>query len=163
MRWLALALIGCSSPTRVATCEVELAGNFVEASASAKNCPKLATGAGATAGDTLLQFSIASRRLHDPLTVSIDLGAVPSPGAYSSGTTILWHASGIQPVGKAGACVFEAGNNATPTGDFALELSSLAPAHGTLVLHLYVLARVSEDGHQTTCNRGTTEQLLVRF
>lgn len=163
MRWLALVLIGCSSPARVATCEVELAGNFVEASASAKNCPKLAAGAGATGGDTLLQFSIAAKKLHDPLTVSIDLGAVPSTGAYSSGTTTLWHASGIQPVGKAGACVFEAGNNATPTGDFALQLTSVDPAHGVLVLHLYVLPRVSEDGHQTVCNRGTTEQLVVRF
>ena len=64
-----------------------------------------------------------------------------------------------------GACVFQASNNSTPSGDFVLDLSAIdrTTAHGTLSLRMFVLPRASDDGKQTDCGPGTTEQLELRF
>jgi hypothetical protein len=148
-----------------ADCQVELSGNYVESSASQDDCPTLAPGAGATAGDTLLQFKLASPAIHSHFEISLDLGPSPSSGTYNSATTALWSATAVKPVAPEGGCVFRASNNATPTGDFTLELQAVehATAHGTLALRLFVLPRTADSGAQTNCGPGTTEDLRVRF
>ena len=158
---LALLVAACGKAS-TPTCTVELSGNYAEATASAKNCPTLALGAGATAGDTMLHFKIASRAIRTDYAIDLDLGPTPTPGAYNSSTTELWTAAATKLV-PPGACVFQASNNTTPNGDFALELTSVAPAHGRLVVRMFVLPRTSDDGVQTDCGAGTTELLRARF
>jgi hypothetical protein len=153
MKYALLFVAACHRPE----CKAELTDNFIAESEG--NCAKLAIGAGATQGDTLLQFKVGV------IAISLDLGKSPTPGSFNSGTTELWTASGVQPVAPKGACIYSAGNNVTPTGDFVLELSAIdrTTAHGTLALRLYVLPRVADDGKQTDCGRGTTEELKLRF
>ncbi|MFT3692060.1 MAG: hypothetical protein QM831_02885 [Kofleriaceae bacterium] len=114
----------------------------------------LQPGAGASQGHTLLQAHV------DDVAITIDLGAVPSPGTYNSGTTALWTGTATR---DRGACMLIAGNNSTPTGNFVLELSSVSPPHGSLAMTLYVLPRVTDSGSQAHCGERTTEQLDVRF
>jgi hypothetical protein len=158
--WVVLA--ACHGPDPVG-CTVELSGNFIETSTSSGSCPKLAPGAGATRGDTLINFAVASPALGGNFAISLDLGPSPTPGAYNSGTTDLWSAKGEQAVAPGGACVFLASNNSTPNGDFVLELSRVAPLHGTLALDLFVLPRASATGKQTDCGPGATETLRIAF
>jgi hypothetical protein len=158
-------LVGACRTPGPPACTVELTGNYAESTRTASSCPKLAAGVGATQGDTLLQWKIASRALHGDFTISLDLGRAPTPGAYNSATTDLWSVTGTKLVAPGGACVFQANNNATPTGDFALDLSTIdrATAHGTLFVRMFVLPRAADDGKQTDCGSGTTEQLRLRF
>jgi hypothetical protein len=164
---LAIAIAGaCGKPAAPPTgCKVDWTGNFAESAQSLKDCPTLAAGVGATAGDTLLQLAIPSRALHGDFAITLDLGRTPTAGTYNSGTTDLWSAAGTKRVAPGGACVFLAGNNTTPTGDFMLELSAIdrTTLHGTLAVRMFVLPRASDDGKQTDCGPGTTEQLQVRF
>ena len=155
-----IAACGRSHPP---SCTAELSGNYSETATSAKTCPTLGPGAGATAGDTLLHFKIASRAIHADYAIDLDLGRLPTPGAYNSSTTELWTAVATKLVAPGGACVYQASNNTTPNGDFTLELTSIEPAHGTLALRMFVLPRTSDDGRQTDCGPGTTEQLDLRF
>lgn len=148
MKWL-LVLAACHREP----CPIELSGNLVE---HAHACPALATGAGATAGHTMWNLRIPRGE------IAIDLGAAPTPGTYRAGTTALWSAMSTREIG-AGACIYRAGNTATPTGDFALELTSTKPLHGALTMTLAVLPRVSDDGKPTDCGAGTTEQLRATF
>lgn len=157
----ALALTACGKAPPP-TCTVELTGNYRETTTSAKNCPTLAPGAGATAGATMLHFKIASHAIHADYAIDLDLGPTPTPGAFNSSTTDLWTAAATKLV-PPGACVFQASNNTTPNGDFTLELASVAPPHGTLELRMFVLPRTSDDGRQTDCGAGTTELLRARF
>jgi hypothetical protein len=151
-------------PDALAGCQVELSGNFMEAASSTASCPTLAPGVGATAGDMLLQFTVASQALGADLTIDLDLGRDPTPGVYTSGTTALWSAMGVKPVPPGGACLVIAGNNATPTGYFELELATIdATAHGDLALTLFVLPRTADDGTQSDCGPGTTEDARIRF
>jgi hypothetical protein len=156
---------GETTPDALAGCQVELSGNVVESTSSMASCPILATGAGATAGETLLKLSVASPALGGTLTIDIDLGPQPTPGSYSSRTTALWSASAVKPVAPDGACVFIAGNNVTPMGAFTLDLASIdaSTAHGTLALTMAVLPRTADDGTPTDCGPGTTEQAALRF
>ncbi len=156
---LALAACGTSggsAPTGISGCNAELSGNVVESSWSEKNCPVLV----AAQGDTLLQFELPSKALRGNVAITVDLGRAPTPGAFNSGTTERWSATGTK---LAGACVFDAGNHPTPTGDFVLDLSAIdrTTAHGTLSLHMVVLPGASNDG--SACGSGTTEQLQLRF
>lgn len=167
-RWLLLSLVvACADtdapPDALAACQVELGGNFVESSMT--SCPTFAAGVGATQGDTLLEFTVASQALGADFMISLDLGQAPTPGAYSSRTTSLWNATGVKTVPPGGACLFLAGNTATPTGYFTLELAAIddATAHGELALTLFVLPRAEDDGAQTDCGPGTTEDLQLRF
>ncbi|HEY6039519.1 MAG TPA: hypothetical protein VIV58_34805 [Kofleriaceae bacterium] len=155
----------CSRSHGPPSCTVELTGNYRETSTSAQNCPTVALGAGASAGDTLLHFKIPSRALHAAYAIDLDLGRTPTPGAFNSSTTELWSAVATKLVSPGGACVIQASNNTTPTGDFALELATIdrATAHGVLAVRMFVLPRTSDDGVQTECGAGTTEQLHVRF
>jgi hypothetical protein len=163
-RFLILVAACTSSAAPSSSCAVELAGNFSETSRAATSCPTLGSGAGATRGDTLLKLDVASRTLGGSFAITIDLGPVPTPGTFNSGTTELWSASGIARH-PPGACLFQAGNTATPTGDFTLDVTAIdhTRAHGTLAIRMSVLPRVSDDGKQTDCGPGTTEQLRVRF
>lgn len=165
MKPLALAALACACTHRASPCTVELTGNYTESSSSAQNCPTLGTGAGASAGDTLLHFKLPSRALHAGYAIDLDLGKQPTPGAFDSRTTELWSAVATRLVPPGGACVFQASNNTTPTGDFTLELTSLAPSapHGALAVRMFVLPRASDDGALTDCGAGTTEELRVRF
>lgn len=162
MKILFVALCACRGAAPPEACRVELSGNFAEI---AHACPTLAPGVGATAGDTLLQFEIASRELRGKLVLSFDLGPSPTPGAYNSGTTTLWTAAGTKLVPPDGACVFQASNNATPTGDFVLQLDAIdrTTARGSLSLQLFVLPRTEDNGHQTDCGAGTTEDVHISF
>ncbi len=164
MKW-ALSIVACACspakpPAGVTGCNAELSGNFRDSSWSVKNCPTIAAGVGATAGGTLLQWKLPTRSL----ALTLDLGHAPTAGAYNSGTTDFWSASGIQPI-RSGACLYQAGNNVTPTGDFVLDLTAIdhTTAHGTLSLRMFVLPRAADDGRQTDCGPGTTEQLQLRF
>jgi hypothetical protein len=164
-RIIAIAAVAACKQSVAPSCSVELSGNYIETSHSTKSCPTLGSGAGATRGDTLLRLDIASSTLGGSFAIVIDLGPTPTRGAYNSGTTELWSAAGIAHHAATGACVFQAGNNATPTGDFSLDLTAIdrTLAHGTLAIRMFVLPRVSNDGTQTDCGSGTTEQLRVRF
>jgi hypothetical protein len=152
-------------PDALTGCAVELTGNIVEATSSMTICPTLAAGAGATAGDTLLKFSVASDALGGAFTIDLDLGRDPTPGPYSSETTPLWSAAGVKEVAPGGACLFVAGNNATPMGYFMLELASIdeVTAHGVLSLAMAVLPRTADDGTQTDCGPGTIEDARIEF
>jgi hypothetical protein len=162
-----LAAGGCGEPPpgTATDCHVDLSGNLVESITSPASCPVLAPGAGASDGDTLLKFTVESRALDATLTIDVDLGAEPTPGTYSAETTALWSATAVKPVAPGRACVFIAGNNATPMGYFMLELASIDAlrAHGELSLTLAVLPRTSDDGTQTDCGAGTTEEVAIRF
>lgn len=166
MKRLAMTvLVGACGKSAAPACTVELSGNYAESTQSEKNCPTLAAGVGATAGGRLLQFKIASRTLRGDYTINLDLGRAPTPGAYNSATTDLWSVAGTKLVAPGGACVVQASNNSTPTGDFVLELSAIdrTTAHGSLAVRMFVLPRTSDDGTQTDCGAGTTEQLYLRF
>jgi hypothetical protein len=161
----AIVVVGACDRSGPPTCSVELSGNYIESSSSAKACPTLAAGVGATNGDTLLQFKLASRALRGDFTMRLDLGRTPTPGVYNSGTTDLWSATGTKLVAPGGACVYQASNNTTPTGDFVLDLAAIdrTAAHGTLTVRMFVLARAADNGTQTDCGPGTTERLQLRF
>lgn len=164
LAWLVVAA-ACGRSHGPPACTVELAGNYRETTSSPQNCPTISLGAGASAGDTLLHFKIPSRVIHAAYAIDLDLGRMPTPGAFNSSTTELWSAVATKLVPPGGACVFQASNNTTPTGDFTLELSAIdrAAAHGILAVRMFVLPRTSDDGAQTDCGAGTTEQLRVRF
>lgn len=154
-----------AAPDALAGCTLSLSGNVREDAASMASCPTLAAGAGATQGDTLLEFHAPSAAIGDELVVTVDLGHEPTPGVYNSGTTPLWNASGVRLVPPDGACVYLAGNSASPTGSFVLDLASIdvTSAHGTIDLTLFVLPRASDAGAQTDCGPGTTESVELRF
>ncbi|MEO6773406.1 MAG: hypothetical protein ABI467_10315 [Kofleriaceae bacterium] len=152
-------------PDALAGCQVELSGNVLESISSTTSCPVLVPGAGATEGDTLLDFKVASQALGGDLAIELDLGPAPTPGHYASDTTALWNAMAARSVPPGGACLYLAGNNSTPAGDFMLELATIDEdtAHGELALTLFVLPRTADDGTPTDCGPGTTEAVQLRF
>ncbi len=162
-----VAVCGCTDPPpdAPAGCQVELSGNLIESTTSTTSCPTLAPGAGSTEGDTVLKFTVTSQVLGSDFTIDLDLGKTPTPGLYTSGTTALWNAMGVKLVSPGGACVFLAGNNSTPSGYFTLELATIdqVSAHGELRLTLFVLPRTADDGTQTDCGPGTTEDVQIQF
>jgi hypothetical protein len=155
---LALLLAGCgggSSPPAVdaaldaspAACVAQLTGNFVETSMADANCPTLTDGA--------LAFSVPIAALASKLDISIQL-APPAPGSYSSAGALVWSARAVQLIGN-GICLYSAGSDVVPHGDFTLALDSLAP-HGVLTLTQYVLVYPDTD-----CGDGDTEQIVLTF
>jgi hypothetical protein len=166
---VAVVFAGCGGsdggPDALAGCDVELAGNFAESASSMTSCPTLVPGAGATQGDMILLFTVASQELGGNFGIDLDLGRMPTPGVYRSDTTELWTASGVKEVAGGGACLFLAGNNATPAGYFTLDLAAVddGTPHGDLSLTMFVLPRTADDGSQADCGPGTTEELQVRF
>ena len=82
---------------------------------------------------------------------------------YSSETIATWSAVGLRAVAPGGACVYLAGAMAVPSGNFTLALDSIDPPTGSLAMTLFVLARTTDQGVQTDCGAGSTEQLAVAF
>ncbi|HEV7556960.1 MAG TPA: hypothetical protein VGO00_15950 [Kofleriaceae bacterium] len=153
---LVIALAGCTAAPAQApdaaivihTCTASFTGNFAEASTSESNCPTMA--------DTTFALSLSTQALGAPLVITVDLGAMPSVGTYTPETVTSWNARGIQPIGQ-GECVYSAGNDVVPHGDFALELDATA-RHGTFTSTEYVLAFPETD-----CGDDDTESVQVAF
>jgi hypothetical protein len=136
-------------------CAVTLSGNLAETSTTMAACPTLAAGT--------LAFSIASQKIGEPLGVQIYLGPSPLAGMYSSETVATWSAVGLRAVAPSGACIYLAGSTSVPSGDFTLTLDSVDPPAGSLAMTLFVLARTTDQGVQTDCGAGSTEELRVTF
>jgi hypothetical protein len=154
-----MTLPGCSQSSSTSSgarsCAVQYAGNVV-ASADLASCTTLGLSPDAGAnGGFVLNFQLATETIQ-ALQVSIDLGASPAPGTYSSETSAHWSASGL----TAANCAYSAGNQAVPTGSFTLTLTSVdaSGAHGNLVLTTYVLAPPATD-----CGIGNIEDISVDF
>jgi hypothetical protein len=156
-------LPGCSQSSSTSSgaqgCAVQYAGN-VGASADLASCATLGFSPDAGAnGDFVLNFQLASETIQ-ALQVSIDLGASPATGTYSSETSTHWSADGL----NAANCAYSAGNQAAPPGSFTLTLTSVDSssgargAHGNLVLTTYVLAPPATD-----CGIGNIEDISVAF
>ncbi len=137
-------------------CAATFTGNFSEQSMLTANCPMIAAD---PSGDQELKFAIPSPMLGTSLAVALDLGPMPSAGAFSSETIATWSVLAIQKVG-AGDCAFSAGSMAVPTGSFTLQLDAIdaTNAHGTLTVLAYVLALLGTD-----CGAGDTETIAVMF
>jgi hypothetical protein len=135
-------------------CTVRLSGNLTETSTTMAACP--------TFGAGTLAFSIASAKIGEPLGVQIYLGTAPA-GMYSSETIATWSAVGLRAVAPSGACVYLAGATAVPSGNFTLTLDSVDPPEGSLAMTLFVLARTTDQGVQSDCGAGSTEDLRVTF
>jgi hypothetical protein len=157
MRLLVVAtLAGCTAATAptpdaaiaVHTCAASFTGNFAEASTSESNCP--------TIHDTTFALSLPSQRLGAPLAVSIELGVMPTAGIYVPETVASWTARAVQLVGS-GGCVYSAGTDVVPHGDFVLDLDATT-RHGTFTLTEYVL-----DIPGTDCGDNDTETVQLAF
>jgi hypothetical protein len=163
-------ITGCSSADGssdggVTGCSVRLSGNVTETETEAASLPacstlRAATGGGG-AGETVLELQVSSTKLAG-LTVSVALGASPSPGRYSSETVSDWSAEGLS-AGNSD-CAYSAGSAAVPTGSFALDLTSVTragpggSAHGTIALQTYVHAPPATD-----CGAGDVETVQIDF
>jgi hypothetical protein len=136
-------------------CMVKLSGNLAETSTTMAACPTLGSGT--------LAFSIASQQIGEPLGVQIYLGPSAIAGVYSSETVATWSAVGLRAVAPAGGCVYLAGATAVPSGSFTLTLDAIDPPAGSLAMTMFVLARTTDQGVQTDCGAGSTEDLRVMF
>ena len=153
---IAIALAGCTAAPAPApdaaivvhTCTASFTGNFAEASTSEANCP--------TMTDTTFALSLMTQALGAPIVITVDLGAMPSVGTYTPETVPSWSARGVQPIGQ-GVCVYSAGTDVVPHGDFALELDATT-RHGTFTSTEYVLEFPTTD-----CGDNDTESLRVSF
>ncbi len=137
-------------------CTAVFSDNFSETSAGPPSCATVGT----ADGDTTLQFQIPSQTIAAPFAISIDLGAAPGPGTYTSDSlTTPWSASADHEFDLT-SCLYNAGTASVPPGTFTLQLEALdaAVAHGTLDLVLYVLSRP-----YTYCGETNTEHLVVTF
>jgi hypothetical protein len=145
-----------AGPACGSACAVVFTGNFASSSTSAANCAQVGPGSG---GDTVLAFSLGTDDLDAPLAITIDLGAAPVAGAYSSETSADWSALGLHQA-AAGACVYSAGADGVPQGSFTLTLTAIDPAtaHGELDVIQYVQAQQGVD-----CGSGDNEVVDVRF
>lgn len=171
-----LALVGCSSSSPAkASCTAEFGGNSSGSVNLPANCGvvRLASSspdstdagpdsdAGSVSGYTL--NLIASTKDIAQLKVSINLGASPAAGSFSSENVSTWSVTGISTDGS--NCVYSAGPEFVPVGSFVLTLTSIeAPvsgsseAHGTLDLTAYVHAPPA-----TTCGVGDVEEVVFDF
>jgi hypothetical protein len=152
-----------AGPACTNACIATLSGNLDWSGESAGNCAQV--GPGSAAGDTALAFSLASPWLDAPLAISIDLGAAPSPGMFSSETSANWSALGSRSAPAsgsdvAGECIYSAGAQAVPAGSFAMTLTSIddSAAHGELRIVQYVQAQAQVD-----CGAGDNETIDVQF
>ena len=153
MKRLLLVLAACGDNTVVPdaapiACSATFSGDFSDHVAM----PSCAMLTGST-----FALTVPAAMLTTPLTVSIDLGASPSPGAYSPGNVGAWDARGVTTIAQQGACVYAAGNTVVPTGSFMLVLDTLDP-HGSLALTQYVLGFPSTD-----CGTNDTEHVAISF
>ncbi len=159
---LAILLLSCAAgcgdnAAASSPCTATFAGGFTDTVRGPAACASLAAQAGSA--DQLLDFAIDSRVLGAQVIVSIDLGAAPATGEYSSETIGTWHAVEARSI-LDGACFYTAGDAITPQGSFMLTLDALdaATAHGVLDIVQYVHA---VDG--TDCGPSDTETIDVAF
>jgi hypothetical protein len=160
VRLVALVLAGCGSGAALPdaacgdaalcadACPATFSGNFADHSLAAANCARL---------DPALELSIASPVIGAPLAISLDLGAAPAAGPYSSETVAHWSAVQARSIGD-GACVYSAGDEVVPIGSFTLDLADPVGPHGTLAVELTVHA---VDG--TRCGAGDREHVEIVF
>ena len=159
---IALAACGDNAAERDASvaCSATFSGNFAEFS-SADQCATLAAGGSGSSADATLALTIPTSTLTPAVKMKIDFGPSVSDGSYSSETVSSWTAQGLRDVGQ-GACAYNGGATAVPTGDFALHVDSVDAAtgsiHGAIAITLYVLAFPGTD-----CGDGDTERVDVRF
>lgn len=151
------------APPAPRTCTAVFSEAFAETVAGPSSCATVgAAGGDAADGDTALMFSIPSQTIAAPFEISIDLGAAPGIGTYTSASLVTpWTASALHEFDMT-SCLYHAGTAAIPPGRFTLTVDELdaagGRAHGTLDLVLYVLARPF-----TYCGETNTEHLLVTF
>ena len=137
------------------TCAASFSENFAERWVGPANCAALDT----SDGHTTLGFEIPSQKIDAPFAISIDLGAAPAPGTYTSQTLATpWSADALHEF-EMTSCLYHAGTAAIPPGTFTLTLDTIdEQAHGKLDLVLYVLARP-----YTYCGETNIEHLTVTF
>lgn len=135
-------------------CQFALAGDVSEVDTLDGGCSSLTPFDG---GWTLaMQIAGASAKEN----VSIDLGATPSPGVYTSDNIQTWSVAGASTQG----CVFSAGNESVPTGSFKLKLTRVdtdadaSAAHGVIDAIQAVQAPVG-----STCAPGDFEEVEIVF
>ena len=128
------------------------------------NCPIVRSG-GIVADDLSLDVEIPIAVVQTSIGDTIDLGATPTVGVFSSETTALNGAHSRSRACMTGACIYNAGMNAIPQGSFTLTLDALdgATGHGTLDIVQYVLRYVDEQGHESDCGPDDTESLELVF
>jgi hypothetical protein len=140
-----------------AGCAANFTGAYADYASSPATCAMLSTDS--ASGDQLLEFSIDSHTLGAEVMIEIDLGAAPATGPYTSETLGTWHA--VEADSRAdGGCVYSAGSEVVPNGNFALTLTALdtATAHGTLDVLQYVHALEGTD-----CGANDNESIHVAF
>ena len=158
-----LAACGCSgggaapdaAPDASTICTAVFTGNFDETSVSDR-CATLGI---AETGEVELTLMVPAHALDTTMLGVFDLGAAPTPGAYSSRTVSFWRMRAVQRIGD-GNCVYAAGTQQVPQGSFELQLTSASTdaMHGTLELTQFILGFPATD-----CGDGETEQLSLAF
>jgi hypothetical protein len=158
-----------------AACTATWSGNFAEVATSDAACATLtasgtasgaasaaASGAafdatsGAASAAATLAIQAPTTRLPAPLPIAIQLAAVVA-GTYSSENIGTWSASETRTI-VGDTCLFEAGSDVAPHGNFTLTLTDATAPHGTLALELAVLAKA-----QSVCGDPLSEQLELAF
>ncbi|HEY0482167.1 MAG TPA: hypothetical protein VGD37_31825 [Kofleriaceae bacterium] len=136
-------------------CTAAFTENFAETWTGPVNCAAV----DAADGHTTLRLAIPSRTIRAPFEISLDLGAAPAPGTYSSQTLATpWSADALHELDMT-SCLYHAGTAAVPPGTFTLALDAIGTrAHGKLDVVLYVLARP-----YTYCGETNIEHLAVTF
>ncbi len=165
-----LGLTACSSSSS-ASCTAQLTGNTTESATLSSNCGVVTFSpatddAGADAGsasDTYVLNLSANTKDIAQVKVSIDLGASPAVGSFSSENVASWSLTAVSTNGE--SCVYSAGTESVPVGSFTLTLKSVdvasggtGQAHGTLALTAYVHAPPNAD-----CGAGDTEDIVFDF
>lgn len=131
-------------------CQVTFSGNYDETQA-VPECAHITHG-------TLLELTVPSTTIHTDYAISIDFGATPVPGTYTTQTVAGWASLATEEVSLTGECLFSAGNTAVPNGSFTLALDGVSPPSGQLTIVHYVLALP-----MTTCGAGDTETVDIHF
>lgn len=142
---LAIALAACGpSASTEPKCTATFAGNFADYSEGA--CPSAKQD---------FEFTADAPSVSARLTGKIALGPGLVPTTFTSqSATGAWSALMTREPG----CVYSAGRDVVPQGNFRLVLSSIAPAHGTLELTQYVHALPGAD-----CGRGDVQTVTLAF
>ena len=163
MRLAPLLLVACSggaaapdaAPDASTRCTATFTGNFSETSTT-EGCATLGTG---DTGEVELTLVIPAHALGADMLGVFDLGAAPTPGAYSSRTVSFWRMRAVQQVGM-GSCVYAAGSQQVPQGSFELQLTAVdaSAMHGTLAITQFIIGFPAAD-----CGDGETEQLSLVF
>ena len=159
---MALSVGACSSSS-TPDCDIEFTGNHTADVTSDKSCGDLGVVAGST--DVVWSLDASANMGQDiQLAISVDLGsATPTAGTFSSETVTNWQAIGTV---ASTNCVYSAGDQAIPSGDFTLTITDIivgaggaaTSSHGTFHADQYVQAPVGVD-----CGAGDTQTIDITF